>query len=210
MGQTQPVDVIGVCEVENDSVLRDLTERTMLRRLGYKYIATASEDVRGIDVGLLYQPERFLPLKIDTIIVPHDSIERPTRDILHVCGMAASGDTLHIFVNHWPSRRGGKLVTQDYRMKAAQALMQFCDSLYVSEPDAKIILVGDFNDQYKDNSIRLGLRARAGFDCKGEAHPRALYVLTARKRGRNGIKGTYKYRGRWNQLDQIIVSGNLL
>lgn len=210
MGKTQPVDVIGVCEVENDSVLRDLTERTMLRRLGYKYIATSSNDVRGIDVGLLYQPERFLPLSVDTISVPYDSIERPTRDILHVCGMAASGDTLHIFVNHWPSRRGGKLVTQDYRMRAARTIMQFLDSLFVSDPDAKIILVGDFNDEYRDNSIRHGLRARAGFDYKGEADPRGLYVLTARKKGRNGIKGTYKYRGRWNQLDQIIVSGNLL
>ena len=210
MGQTQPVDVIGLCEVENDSVLRDLTDRTMLRRLGYKYIATSSRDVRGIDVALLYQPDRFLPLKIDTIIVQHDSSNRPTRDILHVCGMAASGDTLHIFVNHWPSRRGGKKETQSYRMRAAHTIVQFCDSIYKSEPDAKIILVGDFNDEYKDKSIRIGLHAVAPFECRGEVNPRKFYVLTARKKGRNGIKGTYKYRGRWNQLDQIIVSGNLL
>lgn len=212
-GGDEPASLVALCEVENDSVVRDLARRTMLRRLGYEYIVTRGPDARGIDVALLYQPGRFRPVAIRSVRVARASrTERPTRDILHVEGLVPTGDTLDVFVCHFPSRSGGAVRSEDYRCRAAGALRRLCDSLFLARREARILIMGDFNDEYHNKSLRHCLGARPPLDGQGAQTPRtdSLYVLTARKRAGQGIRGTYRYKGEWYQLDQIIVSGRLL
>ena len=105
VGEERLPDLVGLCEVENDSVLFDLTRRSSLRALGYRYVATHSPDVRGIDVALLYQPGSFRLLESHEIPVPSaEAGFRPTRNVLYVKGEVLSGDTLHVLVCHLPSR----------------------------------------------------------------------------------------------------------
>lgn len=101
-------DLIALCEVENDTVMRDLTKRSLLRNANYEYIVTNSPDERGIDVALIYYPIHFQPIKHYPIRVKPCEGMRPTRDILYVSGRIITDDTLHIFVVHAPSRYGGE------------------------------------------------------------------------------------------------------
>lgn len=127
-GGLQPVDLVALCEVENDSVMHFLCRRTRLARLGYEYLVTHSADRRGIDVALLYQPETFALLHSETYRVPYDSLrERPTRDLLHAAGRLPFGDTLDVFVVHFPSRRGGATLSEPYRLRAAGILRHLAD-----------------------------------------------------------------------------------
>ena len=125
-------DLVGLCEVENDSVLTMLTQRSLLRTLHYQYIMTHCEDERGIDVALLYQPARFRPVEHRAVRVPsYVHGFRPTRDILYVKGLVLSGeglDTLHVLVVHLPSRAGGYEGDQNRRL-AAQTLWATVDSI---------------------------------------------------------------------------------
>lgn len=108
-GEENVPDLVGLCEVENDHCLKDLTENSPLREAGYRYVITDSPDERGIDVALLYQRGSFKLLGKNSLSVPYKEMERrPTRDILHVMGQVASGDTLDVFVCHMPSRAGGE------------------------------------------------------------------------------------------------------
>ena len=212
-GGSEPASLIGLCEVENDSTLRDLTQRTMLRRLGYEYIVTRSPDARGIDVALLFQPGRFRVLDFRSLRVPYRApAERPTRDILWVAGLVPTGDTLDVFVCHLPSRAGGAARTESYRCRAAALLRSHIDSLTARRGKARVLIMGDFNDEPSDRSLTraLGVRQPVPASQEDTADPRALYVLSATAKGREGVKGTYRYRGTWNRLDQIIVSGSLL
>ncbi len=212
-GGDAPAALVGLCEVENDSVLRDLTQRTLLRRLGYQYVITHSLDSRGMNVALLYQPELFLPIARDSLRIPYDARnERPTRNILHVAGELQTGDTLDVFVCHFPSRRGGSALTAAYRRRAACRLRRTVDSLALCRQKPAMLIMGDFNDEPNDRSLREALEAdyppddAAGTDCR----PEQLYILSARLKAPGGVAGTYKFRGRWNRLDQIMVNGPLL
>lgn len=116
-GEENVPDLVGLCEVENDHCLKDLTENSPLREAGYRYVMTDSPDERGIDVALLYQRGTFKLVGKNCISVPYKEIERrPTRDILHVTGQVASGDTLDVFVCHMPSRAGGEEKSEPYRL----------------------------------------------------------------------------------------------
>ena len=120
-GGAQPLALVGLCEVENDSVVYDLCHRTRLARLGYDFVVTHSRDVRGIDVALLYQPLRFRPIAVKAVRVePPGEYGRHTRDILHVTGLLPTADTLEVFVCHSPSRLGGLRVADDYRRQVAE------------------------------------------------------------------------------------------
>lgn len=207
-GGESPAELVALCEVENDSVVRDLCERTLLRRLGYRYFVTDGADVRGIDVALLYQPQRFRPVGHTAIRLPRAAGERPGRDVLHVAGLLPTGDTLDVLVCHLPSRRGGTYAAELRRRGDAKALRRVADSLCTLRHTPRLLLMGDFNDGYGSPSLSEGLRAM--LPPSGVPEPAALYVLSANLKARDGIGGTYKYRGRWNSLDQIIVSGNLL
>ena len=184
-------DIVGLCEVENDSVLFDLTRRSLLRKARYEYVMTASGDVRGIDVALLYSPFSFRLIKADTIHVVPLADMRPTRDILHVEGEIGSGDTLHVFLLHAPSRMGGELYSRPFRK-----LCDVVDSLRSQHADPKLLVMGDFNDYADSPSLQL-------------AYGHGLINVSSEAQGRNGAKGTYRYHGEWGSLDQMLVSENL-
>lgn len=196
-GEALP-DLIALCEVENDSVMTYLTQRSLLRNAHYEYVMTSSPDVRGIDVALLYSPMTFrlihsCPLRVE----PLEGM-RPTRDILYAEGETADGDTLHVFVLHAPSRFSGKRATEPFRMQVMKRLMQSVDSIRsVRGEDAKIIVSGDFNDETGDSSVAY-LEANA------------LKDVSAGAKGQNGAKGTYKYQGVWQSIDHILASAPLI
>ncbi|MCR5078068.1 MAG: endonuclease [Prevotella sp.] len=192
----QMPDLVGLCEVENDSVLRDLTKRSLLRKARYEYVMTASPDERGIDVALLYSPFSFRLIKADTIrVVPLKGM-RPTRDILHVEGEVINGDTLHVFLVHAPSRSGGELYSRPFRKCVMERLCGAVDSLRCRQADARVLVMGDFNDYADSPSLQV-------------AYGHGLVNVSAQAKGSNGAKGTYRYRGEWGSLDQVLVSVSL-
>lgn len=196
-------DLVGLCEVENDHCMKDLTEYSPLREAGYRYVMTDSPDQRGIDVALLYQRGSFKLLGKNSIRIPNEEIDRtPTRDILHVTGQVLSGDTLDVFVCHMPSRSGGEEKSEPYRLFTAQILHASVDSLMNVRRHPNILIMGDFNDYPTNNSIAKVLGAVAP---KGEVQATKLYNLMDGRKD-----GTYRYRGEWGILDQLIVSGFLL
>ncbi len=191
-------DLIALCEVENDTVLRDLTRRSLLRRAGYEYVVTDSPDERGLDVALLYSPFTFRLIYSDTLrIAPPRGISRPTRDILHACGELITGDTLHVFVVHAPSRRGGERPSRPYRMAVARRVADAIDTLSLSHPTAKVLVMGDFNDYYDSPALRF-LASKGLTDVSDTAV------------GTHGARATYRYQGLWASLDHILVSSTLL
>ena len=205
LGGWEPADIVGLCEVENKMVVRDLIERTPLKTSGYEIVHYQSPDSRGIDVALLYNPETFTVLHSEPILV--DFLEegsRPTRDILYVKGITNESDTLHVFINHWPSRYGGHLATNPKRMRAATILRGVVDSLKAVNPCSNLIVTGDFNDEPEDESLQNGLRAH---DKDAAAHGEFLVNLMIEKEGK---EGTHKYQGAWGILDHMIVSTPLL
>ena len=140
VAQSNPIpDFVAMCEVENDSVMFDLTRRSLLRNAGYEYVMTSSPDERGIDVALLYQPASFALLHSHSIRIKPLPDTRPTRDILYASGLLITGDTLHIFVVHAPSRRGGEVASRSYRLHVADWLAAAVDSVYAISGDAKIM-----------------------------------------------------------------------
>ncbi len=191
--QSSLPDLVALVEVENDSVLRDLTRRSLLRNAGYEYLMTSSPDVRGIDVALLYQPFSFRPVCYDYLDVTPLEGMRPTRDILYVQGETVNRDTLHVFVVHAPSRFGGEKATRPNRRIVMERLISVIQLL---PPDAKVIVAGDFND-YADSPSLQFLEANG------------LHNVTQEARGEHGAQGTYRYEGRWQSIDHILVSPNL-
>lgn len=189
-------DMVAICEVENDSVLHDLTRRSLLRNARYDYVMTCSPDERGIDVALVYSPFSFRLIRSHSVRVEPIKDMRPTRDILYASGVIASGDTLHVIVAHLPSRRGGERHSRPFRMAAADRVAAVADSVYNVSKDAKIIIAGDFNDYANSASVRMLCGKR-------------LKDISAEATGRNGAKGTYRYQGEWGSLDHILVSESL-
>lgn len=214
IGDVRPAALVALCEVEGDTVLTHLTRRTALARLGYEYVVTHSADERGMNVALLYQPELFRPLSVASLRVPYRAgKERPTRDVLHVAGQCLTGDTLDVFVCHFPSRRGGTRLTDPYRRRAAETVRRAADSLQAVRGRHNIIIMGDFNAYYPERCIAeaLGAIPAQEVHAAGGAFLREnLYLLTHGLKADGGIGGTYKYKGEWQTLDQIIVSGTLL
>lgn len=206
IGEWNPPALVGLCEVENDTVLRDLTRRSPLKELNYRYVMTDSPDLRGIDVALLYQRDLFKLLSSRSISIPPLKQHRPTRDILHVSGLLLTGDTLDVFVCHLPSRSGGAKESEPYRLHAAHILRTEADSILHRRLHPQVIIMGDFNDYPTNKSIREVLEAEAP---SPTLSPLKLYHLLARK-AKSKDFGSYKYRGEWGLLDHLIVSGTLL
>ena len=197
VAQSNPIpDFVAMCEVENDSVMFDLTRRSLLRNAGYEYVMTSSPDERGIDVALLYQPASFSLLHSHSIRIKPLPNTRPTRDILYASGLIITGDTLHVFVVHAPSRRGGEQASRPYRLHVASQLAEAVDSVYAISRDAKIIIAGDFND-YADSPALQYL------------YDHHLINITADAKGSHGAKATYRWHGEWRSLDQILCSPSL-
>ena len=184
---------IGLCEVENDTVLRDLTRRSPLRRAGYEYVMTESADERGVDVGLLYQPERFRLLESHAVRIPSTQHGfRPTRDILYLSGVLLTGDTLHLLVTHLPSRAGYHRGSGRHRRLAVQTLRQVLDS--IGQKD--ILVMGDFNSEPRDPLFR-------------RLCPPLRSLLPQQRRELRKAQGTYFFQGQWGYIDHILVSPSL-
>lgn len=192
----QVPDLVALCEVENDTVLRDLTQRSLLRKARYEYVMTDSPDQRGIDVALLYSPFSFRLLSSRSVRVETVEGMRPTRDILYASGLVAGGDTLHVCVVHFPSRLGGVAHSRPFRMQAAAALRSVADSILAVSPRAKILLAGDFNDESPSPS--LDFIAEGGFT-----------DVSLGATGSHGARATYRYKGSWGSLDHIFASLSL-
>lgn len=205
----QPLDLIALCEVENDSTLTHLTKRYPLRSIGYEYVMTHSEDVRGIDVALMYHPLRFQLITYQSLRISPTPQQRPTRDVLYACGIIPTGDTLHVFVAHLPSKRGGAVETEPYRMAVAQRIRQATDSLFALNAQSKIIIAGDFNDTPESRPLRQGLGVYTPDSNLQSIRPSSLYLMTTQLYAEPGIRGTYKFQGRWEQIDHIAVSSGL-
>lgn len=198
--------IIGLAEVENSTVLGDLARQPEIAGRGYRYICFNTPDVRGISVGLLYNPRYLKVLSSRPIHVPLESIgsHRPTRDVLYVTGILA-GDTMHILVNHWPSKSGGEAVSAPARRVAALVNKKIVDSLNKINPNAKIIIMGDFNDNPTSEGIAEVMAAKAEKQHLKNSDLYNPWVNMYRK----GL-GTERYQGEWNLIDQIMVSGTLV
>jgi hypothetical protein len=198
--------IVGLCEVEDLKVLELLTRNEPLTKFRYKIVHKDSPDTRGIDVALLYRSDLFRPFNYQAIpVVDSKDKSFKTRDILKVSGVLNECDTLHIFVNHWPSRYGGIMETIRYRALAAEILKKSVQSLYTRHPKAKIICMGDFNDTPTDDSLVKILAAKESDnpDLKGE-----LINLSAGWVS-NEIQ-TIKSKYSWDVFDQLIVSDYFL
>lgn len=200
------VSLLGVEEVENRRVLEDLVAQPAIADRNYQIIHYDSPDRRGIDVGLLYNPEHFEPIMSENIPYPQpttgDSIY--TRDILHVRGIL-DGDTISYVVNHWPSRYGGEARSQPRRNTAAKRVKQLVDSLYANDPNAKIIIGGDLNDDPTSESMTGYLQTKNKLKRvkKGQLYnPMNDFY-------RRGL-GSNAYRDNWSLFDQIVISEPLL
>jgi endonuclease/exonuclease/phosphatase family metal-dependent hydrolase len=194
--------LIGMCEVENAQTLDDLTAHSLLKKMKYRYIITDSPDLRGIDVALLYQRDQFKYLYHNSIRIHFPkNPKKKTRDVLHVTGQVLTGDTLDIFVCHFPSRRGGQSASEPDRMYVAEVVRLHVDSLIALRKTPNLLIMGDFNDEPSSRSIfRILIK---------KEEPEVLYNLFS------GIEktsptGSYKFQQHWNFIDQIIVSSNLL
>lgn len=197
--------ILGLCEVENKGVLEDLVSQEKLKSRKYEIVHYDSPDKRGVDVALLYQPKYFKlsASKKFKLILPHDPTH-PTRDILLVSGKL-DGEEMHFIVNHWPSRSGGEEKSKPGRIAAGKLCRSIIDSLVKLDAKAKVIVMGDLNDDPKDVSVKDCLKANGKMDKlkEGELY-NASYDLW-----KDGV-GTLAYRDVWNLFDQMIMTQALL
>ena len=188
MGEWSGVDIVGLQEIENAAVVKRLCYT--MRRNEYDFVHYESPDPRGIDVALIYKKSR-----VDTIRTRKLSCEErelKTRDILYVCAQVDKQDTLHLFVCHLPSQRGGKAESEWKRKAAKEVLQTAIDSVYALHSDAKIIVMGDMNSEPKN-------------DLKGLVNR----MVVESQKSKVESYGTHKYQGRWTCLDQFYTSTNL-
>ena len=199
--------LMGVSEVENRKVIEDLVDQPALKSRNYQIVHYDSPDLRGVDVGLIYQPKYFSVITSESINVPifnSDSVPKPTRDILHVTGLL-DGDTVHVLVNHWPSRLGSATATEPLRMRAAAINKRVKDSLIAKNTSAKVIVMGDLNDNPSDKALVESLSAKGKMSKVG---PDDMFN-TMYEFYKNG-NGTLAYKDAWSLFDQIIISPGLL
>lgn len=195
--------LLGVAEVENDTVLNDLVKQKLIEKRNYRIVHYDSKDARGVDVGLLYNPKYFTVEASDKLFVSLPSGSKDayyTRDVLWVRGKL-DGETVHIYVNHWPSRSGGEKRSEPGRLAAARVCRNHIDSIAKTEPNARIVLMGDLNDDPVNESITqvLGARSRVEDVTKGGLFNPWTELY------KKGI-GTLAYQDAWGLFDQIIIS----
>lgn len=199
-GEWNPPVIVAFCEVENRSVLETLVYRTGLSKFGYRIIHEDSPDRRGIDVCLIYRSDR-INLINSLYWIPADSVQADfrSRSVLY-SRFSVGNDTLHIMMNHWPSRRGGILATRNLRGKIARMVRQKADSLFQRNNESKIIIAGDFNSIPGDPEMKV-LTAGKNMNCT---------FINLSDDPSSEYKGTYKYKGIWQMIDQVLVSESIL
>lgn len=200
--------LMGLCEVENKDVLEDLVREKSLEDAHYSIVHHESPDHRGIDVALLYSKDEYTRKgeEIIRIRFPKNIVKGyTTRDILHVTLQNKKKEYFHVFVNHWPSRRGGVKESEPKRLYVAEQLRKAVDDIFEKYENNHIIIMGDLNDGCENKSVRKVLGA---LPVSNSPKAEQLYDLTDAlyKKG----MGTHNYGGEWNMLDHLIVSGSLL
>lgn len=206
MNDNKAPDVLGMCEVENDVVLKDLTADVQLKGAKYKFAHFESPDARSIDNALLYKPSvfKFISAKAIPVTFP-DNPNIKTRDILMVKLETKNKQQIIFLVNHFPSRLGGESESEFKRFHAAQILRDICDSLYKINANQHIVMMGDFNDEPTNRSIDSVLRAKGSeYDLNNGNVYNAMAELK-----QNG-QGSHMYQKHWSMLDQIILSHSLV
>ncbi len=191
MSQFNSIGIMGMCEVENKNVLKDVVKNQPQK---LKIIHFESQDARGIDVGLLYNKKIFCLKKKEFLrfTVEVKGEQKATRDIL-VVELKKGKERVHVLVNHWPSRYGGETETEAARMLAAQTASKYLDSVLAKNPKAKIILMGDLNDYPTNNSVQ-----------------RISEKLSPMITAESGTKGgSHSYKNEWNILDHMLISQGL-
>lgn len=195
----------GLCEVETRGVVEDLVNTPPLDTRGYKVVHYDSPDRRGVDVAFVYNPEYFTLLHHAKYPLndPDDEHFR-TRDQLVVSGLL-DGDTVSVVVNHWPSRYGGEKRSLPKRMLAAKVGRQIIDSLLARNANARVLYMGDLNDDPVDPSVRkfLGTTGEKEFVTEKKLY-NPMYDLY-----KKGI-GSLAWRDSWNLFDQIIMTPALV
>lgn len=194
-GGWSPPEIIAFCEVENKKVIDDLLKKTYLSKYSYDIIHEDSPDSRGIDVCLIYRKDY---VKLDSYCYLKPSGTFYSRPVLSA-KFISKPDTLNLFVNHWPSRRGGVLAGSDLRLRLAAMVKAKADSILECSPDQGIIIVGDFNSNPTDPEM---------MTFKERSLNRKKYINLCEKF--YPLKGTYRYQGKWEMFDQVIVSENLM
>jgi hypothetical protein len=197
------IAMIGVAEIENDTVLNDLIHHPLLLNRNYGIVHYDSRDIRGVDVALLYNPKYFMVINSKKLFVRLPGGSKSayfTRDVLYVKGIL-NGDTIHVFVNHWPSRVGGEQRSEPGRAAAAAVDKQAIDSIEKYNTNAKIIVMGDLNDDPVSPSVTHVLNAKENINA---IQPGGLYNPWA-DLYKKGI-GTLAYNDAWGLFDQIIIS----
>ena len=197
--------VIGISEIENRGVIEDLIKTGPLANRNYGIVHYDSPDRRGVDVGLIYNADLFTveSSKSVRLVYPADTSMR-TRDQLVVTGTLA-GERMHFIVNHWPSRLGGEKNSRPKREAAAALTKHLADSLIQADPDSKVVIMGDLNDDPNNSSTSKVLEAKKKQnEVKPGGYFNTMWPIFAK-----GI-GSLAYQGQWNLFDQIIISSNLL
>jgi predicted extracellular nuclease len=197
--------VIGVSEIENRRVLEDLAAMPKMAPARYAIVHFDSPDARGVDVAFFYRPDVLQVTESAAVRVAVP--DRPTfrtRDIVRFAAVI-DNERFHFFVNHWPSRRGGQQASAPLREAAAATLRHVVDSIRAAEPDAKIVVMGDLNDDPNDRSIEKVLGAKGKWNDVGAGDLfNPMYALW-----KDGY-GTLAYNDTWNVFDNLIVSDNLV
>jgi len=205
-GDPDPPAIIGLAELENQFVLEKLVYDTPLRKYGYAIIHEDSPDRRGIDVGMIYRKDL---VRLDTfyyIPVNFDDTSSKTREILLASFVLPGNDTLWVSVNHWPSRYGGAGATAKKRLVAARTAKTALAELLGSHPGARIVVVGDFNDEPADESMKYLVSWE-----QEASDPGSLRLVNLGPRhGSSGVQGTIKHGGLWAGFDQVLVSENMI
>ncbi|MEM9830955.1 MAG: endonuclease/exonuclease/phosphatase family protein [Bacteroidota bacterium] len=188
VGEWNPPAIVGLAEVENRYVLEALLRETPLHRLGYQIIHQESPDARGIDVVLLFRPD-LVSIEYQEYITVSLPNGRKTRDILYARVQLSSQDTVHLYLNHWPSRYSGTKISEESRKQAAATLAAHIQQVVAERPDAQVLVTGDFNDAPEDVSMQ-----------------QLVEQTPLRNISQYQFEGTHKYQGEWSVLDQWLAS----
>lgn len=195
--------ILGVSEIENRRVLEDLVKHPLIKSRNYQIVHFDSPDRRGVDVGMIYNPDHFKPLVSTSIpfdYVKEDGDSLITRDILYVSGKL-DDEIIHLMVNHWPSRRGGEETTAKFRNRGAEICNNYIDSLIKMDVNAKVFVMGDMNDNPDNESVRSIIPAKAD---REELNEGDVYNPMYNK-FKKGL-GSNAYRDNWSLFDQILVT----
>ena len=198
LNETRSLAFIGFSEVENADVLKDLLTDTT-----YQFIHYNSSDPRGIDVCLVFNPRFFTP--IISYLSDFDKVDDPelfSREVLVVKGVLWN-DTVHVLVNHWPSRRAGEEASAHKRIAAAMLTQEIVDSIYMKNPLSNIIVMGDFNDQPSDESMSVMLNTASKKD-------KSVGLANPFKAIQDAGNGTCRYKRDWFLFDQILISNSMM